>query len=281
MYRGYVKIYRKIEDFPFWLAEKFTHGQAWVDLILLANHKPNTIYRRNIKIEVLRGQVGWTVKGLAKRWQWSRGKVDRFLKELENGHQITYSKNNVSAVITVNNYETYQPDGHQTDTKQTPNGHQTDTNNNDNNYKHDKEEERERGRINNITNFIEQQVENIYKAYPKKTDEFPAKVEIKKAIHRLIEDHNMSPEDAVKFLMERTKMYAMSKVGKSRRWCKKPKYWYADGNYNDDPKEWNVNYNDDNGENNGKNNYRNKKIKDREKFAPEKTGGFFNAGNFH
>lgn len=40
MYRGYVKLWRRLKDSDLWLSEKFTRGQAWADLVMLANHKP-------------------------------------------------------------------------------------------------------------------------------------------------------------------------------------------------------------------------------------------------
>ena len=40
---GWVKLHRKLQESNFWLCEPFSRGQAWVDLILLANHKPGHI----------------------------------------------------------------------------------------------------------------------------------------------------------------------------------------------------------------------------------------------
>ena len=69
-------------DSPDWLAEPFTRGQAWVDLLLLANHKEGFIRRRGVLVAVERGQVGYSEEALAARWKWSKGKVRRFLSEL-------------------------------------------------------------------------------------------------------------------------------------------------------------------------------------------------------
>lgn len=51
---GWIKLHRKLSDNPLWTCEPFTKGQAWVDLILLANHEYNYFYKRGIKIEVQR-----------------------------------------------------------------------------------------------------------------------------------------------------------------------------------------------------------------------------------
>jgi hypothetical protein len=89
---GWIKLYRKLQQNDLWTFEPFTRGQAWVDLLLLANHKDGFIRVRGIRVEVKRGQVGWSEIKLAERWKWSRGKVRRFLFELECDGQIIKSK---------------------------------------------------------------------------------------------------------------------------------------------------------------------------------------------
>ena len=126
---GWVSIHRGLLDHDLWLSEKFSRGQAWIDLILLANHKEGFFRCRGVQIKVKRGQCGYGSVALAKRWKWSRGKVNRFLKELENDSRIIQQKNNVTTLITITKYDEYQI---KRDSKRTANGQQTDTNNNDN-----------------------------------------------------------------------------------------------------------------------------------------------------
>ena len=123
--------------------------------------------------------------------------------------------------------------------------------------------------------FIEQQVEKIYQAYPKKCDELAAKVEIKKAIWRIVQKNIWEPPLTAKWLLVRVDLYAKSKAGKSPRFCKKPKNWFADGNYNDDPAVWDIDYNEQPEGKNGKNYSRSRKIKSRKGKTPEELGGFF------
>jgi uncharacterized phage protein (TIGR02220 family) len=132
--QGWIKLHRQIMETPEWLAEPFTRGQAWVDLLLLANHKPGFIRRRGIMVMVERGQVGYSVESLAERWKWSKGKVLRFFQELitlericrktagtcENTagrgllqgkiRKIVPKKTSVSSLIHIVNYERYQAD---------------------------------------------------------------------------------------------------------------------------------------------------------------------------
>jgi hypothetical protein len=121
---GWIKLHRVLTMHEIWTAEPFTRGQAWVDLLLLANHKPGHIRKRGIRVEVERGQVGWSEVALATRWKWSRGKVRRFLSELESKmeQQIVQQKNKVTTVISITNYNKYQSDG---TTDDTTDGHQT------------------------------------------------------------------------------------------------------------------------------------------------------------
>lgn len=134
--KGWIRLYRKIEDNSMWLNEPFTRGQAWVDLLLLANHQDGYIRVAGERIKIKRGQVGWSKKSLAERWRWSRGKVQRFLGELSKmEHQIEQQILVHTTVITIINYDKYQKngatDGHQIE-------QQTDTNNNVKNVKNEK-----------------------------------------------------------------------------------------------------------------------------------------------
>lgn len=136
MHRGYIKIFRRLKDSDLWLEEPFTRGQAWVDLIMLANHKDGHIRKRGVKIEIKRGQCGYSELALAERWRWSRGKVNRFLIELETIQQIIQQKTRLTTLITIINYNEYQANKTTDDTTDnTTDGQQTDINNNDNNDK--------------------------------------------------------------------------------------------------------------------------------------------------
>lgn len=143
MHRGYIKLWRSSVDNKLYFAEPFTKWQAWQDLLLLANHKNSTTkVVRGITVEIKRGQVLAGEEFLAERWKWSRGKVRRFLQQLEakTVQQIVQQKNNVITIISIVNWEIYQGDG-TTDgtafepTNGTTDGQQTDTPKKDKNVK--------------------------------------------------------------------------------------------------------------------------------------------------
>ena len=112
-----------------YFAEKFSRYHAWLDLLLLANHKENVVVVRGISVTVKSGQVLACEDFLSTRWKWSRGKVRRFLRNLEHQsvHQVVQQKNNVSTVITICNWGHYQGNGTANGTaNSTTDGQQTD-----------------------------------------------------------------------------------------------------------------------------------------------------------
>lgn len=131
---GWISLHRKIMENPLYFSEPFTRMQAWIDMLLLANHKESFFYVRGNKVIVKRGEIGYSQQNLAIRWQWSRGKVIRFLNEIEKSDMIVQQKNSVNNIISIVKYDDYQMNGtteNTTDGQQTI--QQTDTNNNDNN----------------------------------------------------------------------------------------------------------------------------------------------------
>jgi len=105
---SYVNIFRSLCNDSIWTAEKFTRGQAWVDMILRANSKEGHIRKRGIRIDLERGQLGYSLKELARLWDWSEGKIRRFVKELEEDGKIKVDRTNVSCTITIVKYDFYQ-----------------------------------------------------------------------------------------------------------------------------------------------------------------------------
>jgi hypothetical protein len=118
--QGWIKLHRSISDNDLWLSEPFSYGQAWVDLLINANHKAATIFIRGIQVSLNRGDIGWSEVTLSKRWKWSRGKVRRYLGMLENRGMIVQQTTQVTSVITICNYCLYQSENgaHEQQTEQ-------------------------------------------------------------------------------------------------------------------------------------------------------------------
>ena len=91
-----------------WYAERFSKGQAWVDLLLLANHRDKKILFNGDMITIQRGQYLTSMVKLAEKWKWSRPTVVKFLNLLERDGMITRSSDNTKTLITIENYSVYQ-----------------------------------------------------------------------------------------------------------------------------------------------------------------------------
>jgi uncharacterized phage protein (TIGR02220 family) len=152
---GWIKLHRAILDNDLWKSEPFSRGQAWVDLLLLANHKESFFYKRGNKVIVKRGQVGRSSVELSDRWKWSRTKINKFLKDLEKEQQIITHKSSVTQLLTIVNYDVYQEKeqqtGQQKNNRKTAEVQQKDTYKNEKKEKNDKEgEERSKDIVNVI-----------------------------------------------------------------------------------------------------------------------------------
>lgn len=128
---GTVTIDRRIARHPLWLRKPFSDGHAMLDLFVLANNRAGEMEKRGIYAALERGQCGWSELGLADRWGWSRTKVRGFLTQLEKRGTISRSVSNLTTVITLTNYDTYNPDSgvfsDEKNTRRTPEEQQKDT----------------------------------------------------------------------------------------------------------------------------------------------------------
>ncbi len=152
--QGWISVHRKIEDDWLWKDKPFSRGQAWVDLLLMANHEDNKILFNGELMEVKRGQRITSIKKLCDRWGWSNKKVKRFLELLQEddkiGLEIAPRK---ATTITIVNYSLYQDEApakasqkHQRSITEASQRH---INNNDNN---DDDIEKRLKKVNGLVN---------------------------------------------------------------------------------------------------------------------------------
>ena len=108
--QGYIKLHRQIQDCWIWTDddEKFDKRSAWIDLLLLANHKNVKIAFDGKLIVVERGQHITSIRKLATRWNWSTNKVTRFLDLLASDQMIIRESDTKKTLITIVNYDVYQ-----------------------------------------------------------------------------------------------------------------------------------------------------------------------------
>lgn len=110
--KGYIKIWRKIWDDPLFDSRRvFSKFEAWIDLIMLAAGKDKDIDFLGDTIHLKRGQLATSQSRLAKRWGWSRWKVNKFLELLSSKtvQKLSIKLYHKTTVITVLNYNKYNP----------------------------------------------------------------------------------------------------------------------------------------------------------------------------
>ena len=147
--KGWMPIYRRLQDHWLWQDKPFAKGQAWLDLLLLASHNENEFLFGN---QIIKNEVGSFITSelkLADRWGWGRKKVRLFLELLQDEQMIVKKGDNKKTAITIVNYSVYADyelaKEQQKNIKGTSKEHQRNTINNDNNdnnenkYKHIKD----------------------------------------------------------------------------------------------------------------------------------------------
>jgi len=188
--QGWISLHRSIMDDTDWTNETFTRSQAWIDLLLLANYKDTFTRISGERFNVKRGELIWSQKSLSARWKWSRGKVKRYLDELQDlEHQIEYQNIRRSTLIKIVNYDKHQTLG--SAPNYTPDNipnrlqteHQTDIDNKDNNINNDNNvnnispksppgggtgQESRSIAVNDCIEDIEYSFNQIWEQYPKK-----------------------------------------------------------------------------------------------------------------
>ena len=104
---GWVPVSRELQDHWMWEDKPFAHGQAWIDLIMLANYEDTKMPYKGEIIICERGTVNLSISNLANRWGWSRDKTRRFLKLLESDGMVTVTATTHRTTITLENYSIY------------------------------------------------------------------------------------------------------------------------------------------------------------------------------
>lgn len=106
--QGWISLYRKIEDNWLWDDKPFARGQAWIDLLILANHQDNKVFFEGQVVEMIRGSKITSLRKLSDRWGWSLTKTKKFLEELQNEKMLVYKSDSKKTIYTIVNYSSYQ-----------------------------------------------------------------------------------------------------------------------------------------------------------------------------
>lgn len=111
---GFLRLSRKFFSNELWKeAREFSECEAWLDLIQSARFEAtDKAYSELIggrEISYSRGQYPASISFLTKRWKWSDKKVRYFLAKLKKKGMITVDNKQGMNVITLCNYDEYNP----------------------------------------------------------------------------------------------------------------------------------------------------------------------------
>lgn len=106
--KGWIKVYRCIEDNWLWDEVPFSYGQAWIDMLMMANHTQKKTLFNKEPVTIERGSFITSIRKLSTRWGWSKDKVLRFIRTLETDAMITKNSDNQRTLVTIVKYGDYQ-----------------------------------------------------------------------------------------------------------------------------------------------------------------------------
>lgn len=113
MAKGWLKLYRQIQDNCIWNEKPFDKAHAWIDLLLMANVEEKEIHLRNHygTVTVKRGSLFTSTISLSKRWGWSRNKVNNYLGYLKVQGMVQLEGTTKGTTITIVKYGVFQDKG--------------------------------------------------------------------------------------------------------------------------------------------------------------------------
>ena len=135
---GWISLHRKILENPILNRSRvYSNFEAWIWLLLKANHKDNKFMLGSELIKVKKGSMITSQKKLCRQFRWGSTKLRNFLKVLQKDKMLLLETNTQSTQITICNYESYQDSQISNKTQTKPKQHthntRTKTNNNVNN----------------------------------------------------------------------------------------------------------------------------------------------------
>lgn len=222
MVEGWVSIHRQIMDH--WIYQEkrvFSRFEAWVDIILRANHADNKFMFGGELIEVKRGQLLTSIRKLCDHWKWSNTKVTQFLKMLEDDGMLVQKSDTKKTLLTVVNYDKFQSYTHE---KTTVKRHENDTettlkhtNNNVNNDNNDNKKKKE--------NIYTPEFEQFWSVYPRKVAKAVAFGKFKAALKK----------DSFEYIMQCAMNYAKDceYKGTEQQYIKHPSTFLEKERYRD------------------------------------------------
>ena len=125
---GWISLHRKILENPILNRSRvYSNFEAWIWLLLKANHKDNKFMLGSELIKVKKGSMITSQKKLWRQFRWGSTKLRNFLKVLQKDKMILLKTNTQATHISICNYESYQ-DSQISNKTQTTHAQHTDKN---------------------------------------------------------------------------------------------------------------------------------------------------------
>jgi hypothetical protein len=127
---GWVKVHRSILNHWLYTEDRvFSRFEAWNDILLTVNYVDKQAMIKGKLYTIKRGESILSFESWAKRWNWDKTKVRRFLKLLESDSMVVIKSDNKTTHLTVCNFERYQDERNadETQTKRKRNSNATQT----------------------------------------------------------------------------------------------------------------------------------------------------------
>lgn len=106
---GWIKVHRKVQDhWIFKEQREFSRFEAWLDILLCANHSEQKVIIQGTVYTVKQGESLHSLETWAKRWNWSKTKVRRFFDTLTKELMIETTNETKTTRLTICNYASYQ-----------------------------------------------------------------------------------------------------------------------------------------------------------------------------
>jgi hypothetical protein len=115
---GWIKLHRSIKDHWLYTENRvFSKFEAWNDILLSVNFSDAKQVIKGKIYNIKRGESTMSLETWAKRWNWDKSKVRRFLTLLQSDGMIVLVSDNITTHLTVCNYASYQDERNASETQ--------------------------------------------------------------------------------------------------------------------------------------------------------------------
>ena len=106
--QGWIKLHRKITNHWLYKKKPFSKFQAFIDILITANHTDKPVNIGNEIIICKRGECLLSLDSWAEKWGWSKSAVRRYVTLLKKDSIIDTLPCSKTTHLKVLHYETYQ-----------------------------------------------------------------------------------------------------------------------------------------------------------------------------